>query len=297
MGFLGHVLPGTFFILFGSWWYLNIIQLLIQRNKERHPHFFNKTWFPSSLLLKCKSNRPIEPCIKIIFALIGSVGELSYGDWTLYSHGDFVGPNIANFSHATMFAFFGLTGIVEILTQSRIFRDALPQSFAHTTSCMAFLAEGFLFLFHLDHGRSELNRKAHVILYVVIFSCAGAMVVEGYLKPSPGATMVRTYLVTLQGTWLIQVVFMLYGPRRWNERNRASDMFIPVVFAFHMLSLFLLFLMVYLVTQYIKVYKHKDTIDMAQNESNFREESLPLYKDTEESQEGTSRLLEMGIYP
>ena len=246
-------------------------------------YFINKTWFPSNLLFACKAIRPIEPCIKIIFALVGAIAELSSGHWTLYHNGDFVEDNIGNFAHATMFAFFGLTGITEIVLELRTFKNALSQSLSHVALCVAFVIEGILFAFHLDDDRSQLDIKAHMILYTIIFASAAAVALEGWLKPSPGAAIARAYLVTLQGTWFFEIAFALYGPNRWNKKNRASDMLIPIVFAWHVLSIFLAFFVIYLL-RYLKVNKYKKHIGLALESNHLSEESQPLYKETEKAE-------------
>ena len=175
----GHVLPGVFFIVFGLWWWFNIViiiaqaqarfmrqKLSIRRTKncgEFELEFESTTWCKVPVL--CLKRFPPEPFLKVIAATVGIIAELTKGEWSLINKaGHF--SHLNNFSHATMFGIFLLSAIVEILRFYNIL--FLPAASDHALSSMSFFLVGELFYFHIE-GRSELDQKLHIVLYTVAF--------------------------------------------------------------------------------------------------------------------------------
>ena len=276
--FLGHIIAGIMFTLLGLWWFLNTIYLLLEKNKEQRQYFLTKTWFPSSILFGCTSATPFEPGIKIVLSVFGVIEELISNHWTLYVNGELAEDNVRNLTHVTMYAFLGLIGMTEILLELKLFQHYLPQSLSHFTLFTGFAIEGILSVFHIDYHLSSLHTNSHVFLSIIMFVCAAAVALEGWLKPSAHATMLRAYVVTLQGTCICQIAFTEFGPNRWNKKNPTSGMLIPTVFAWHVLGIFLLFLTIHLVVCYLEGRKSK------KNEAGLLSESS---HDLNESQDET----------
>lgn len=128
--FGGHVLPGSFFIMFSLW---HALQLSIRyfRAKQRNgmpfkvninfgthatttllENFQSQTYFVS----QCCSCAPfpLESVLKVILTAIGLAGEVITA---LDNNGRFV--NIGNAQHITMFFFFGTTAVIEVLHHYR----------------------------------------------------------------------------------------------------------------------------------------------------------------------------------
>ena len=74
--------------------------------------------------------------------------------------------SIGNAQHITMYFFFALSGVLDLLTM----RGLAPEGTDYMGMVIALLVEGALFKFHL-FGRDELDVLIHVLLlYVIGFS-------------------------------------------------------------------------------------------------------------------------------
>ena len=242
---MGHLVPGTMFLLGGFWWLRNVVYDVLISQSERVDEarpYRSKTWYGrrkprTGQHALCKHVG--EPLVKIILSLIGAFMELTGAHWTLFNDkGDFEDESINNFSHATMFCFFGITGVIDILQTIGIIRSKHFGSLGHILMAMAFFVEGFLFYFHLD-GRNKLDSHAHCIVYSICFATTLVLLLEAVWMDSGILGLARCFLVLLQGSWFYQVAFMLYGPRKWSTKSKGAAMFVPIAFAWHCLLLLL----------------------------------------------------------
>ena len=244
---MGHLVPGTFFLLCGFWWLFNVVYDVLISQSERVDEarpYKSKTWYGirrplTGRCVRCKHFG--EPLVKIAMSLSGVFMELTGAHWTLFNDkGDFEHESINNFSHATMFAFFGLTGVVDILQTIGTIRSKHFGGLGHVLMAMAFFVEGLLFYYHLD-GRNALDSHAHCIVYSICFATTLVLLLETIWMDSGVLGLARCFLVLLQGTWFYQVTFMLYGPRKWSKKSKAAAMFVPIAFAWHCLMLLIVF--------------------------------------------------------
>lgn len=248
-GLRGHVFPGTMFVSFSIWWLIG--EVLQKGRKGGNPSSsrrktrsvaFQPMWYlcPGPAISKI----PVEPMTKVILSVIGVLVELPFtNSATLYDvHGEFMAKNLPNYGHATMYCFFGLSGVVDLVMWYKVL--PLPPRFDYLVLSLAFWMEGLLFFFHL-HRRSELNARLHTILYITAFTTAAVFVLAvisdeillymGFLKP---------YLLSLQGNWFFQITFVLFGQNPWKS-NHSNVEFATILFSFHILVLFVIHLTVY----------------------------------------------------
>ena len=242
---MGHVVPGTIFLLLGFWWLCNVVyDVLISQlehtdlDTDKARPYKSKTWYRlrRPLTGRCTLCKHLgEPFMKIAWSLMGAIMELTSARWTLFDdQGDF--KDVNNFAHATMFGFFALTGVVDLLQFIGVLRSKHFSSLGHILMAMAFLVEGFLFYFHLD-GRNKLDSHAHSIVYSICFATTLVLLLETIWMDSGILGLARCFLVLLQGTWFYQVAFMLFGPRKWSSKSKEAARFVPVAFAWHCLLL------------------------------------------------------------
>lgn len=250
--YAGHVLPGSFFIIFGLWWWFNILAKIAEAQAKyfkrhsvaqrgRTEKFDFELDFESSVWMKvplsCLRNFPVEPCLKVIACTVGIIAELSKGEWNLLdNHGHF--SHLNNFGHATMFGSFLLGAIAEIFRYYNVL--FVPSTTDHVLLSMAFFLVGELFYYHIE-GRNELDQKLHIPLYTVAFFIAFIVLLEAWQRKSLILCMVRSFLVVLLGTWFIQIAHVLYGPRPWQDIG-SNHAFVVIVFAWHILGLLACFL-------------------------------------------------------
>jgi len=242
----GHLVPGTMFILTGIWWLYHVVFDVVTAQSKRlggtRP-YISRVWYGPRIAdrSRCAQFKTIlEPVVKICLSLIGSLMELTGAHWTLFNEeGEFEHESMNNFSHATMFSFFILSGAVDIMQHYGILDGRTFSKIGHLMMALAFFIEGLLFYFHLD-GRSALDSHAHSIIYSLCFATSITYVAESIWMECALLGLFRCFLVILQGSWFYQIAFMLYGPSKWSEKSHAAAMFAPIVFAWHCLALIVL---------------------------------------------------------
>lgn len=241
--FLGHAVPGAMFLLLSLWWFLGTLIRTHQHARPRRSLLRScgtantrlkshaPVWFPCPG--KTLSKIPVEPIAKVLLAILGVLGELGLSKaWTLIDKdGEFVAENLNNHSHTAMYCFFGLSGVVDLLMWYDIM--SLPPKCDYIILSACFWIEGFLFYFHL-HGHSDISVRLHTILYIIIFITAVAFLLDVFLTRLQSLfALMRAILLGVQGTWFLQIAFVLYGPNPW--KNTPSNVeFLAVAFAWHL---------------------------------------------------------------
>ncbi|KAJ8266609.1 hypothetical protein GJAV_G00132450 [Gymnothorax javanicus] len=222
--FKGHALPGSFFLLFGLWW------------SVKYP--FRQCWRQGKLVGLRKEPQAfyriefVEGVLKIFFAFVGIMAEQFVPDGPhahLYTTESWV--KLMNWQHSTMYLFYGISGIVDVLTMSNL---PIPLGLDRLALSLALFVEGFLFYFHL-HGRTPLDVHVHSLLLVAVFGGAATTFLEVFLRGQRVLEVFRSSLAILQGSWFYQIGFVLYplsGPK-WDETKHENMMFITMCFCWH----------------------------------------------------------------
>ena len=224
--FGGHALPGTFFIVFSVWYIVQSFRRYF-KSQQRNAHFTSTVMFPCDFLCGRLKEMPVEAFLKILCMLVGFTGEVITG----YSDAHFV--SLVNSQHATMFFFFALSGVVDILV---FYRAPLPPDTDYVSVILALMIEGLLFRFHL-HGRTELDVLLHTLLIYTIVANLVAVALEMRYRRSLLGPLGRSYFLLIQGTWFWQVGFILYNPfpgaTPWKEDDPDELMIATLFFAWH----------------------------------------------------------------
>ena len=243
--FLGHAVPGAMFLSLSLWWFLGTLirtQHRIRDTRDLHrsngpvnarlkSHAHSPVWFqcPGKTLSKI----PIEPIVKVVLAIVGVLGELVLSKaWTLINKdGEFEAENLNNHSHTAMYCFFGLSGVVDLTIWYNLV--PLPPKSDYLIFSACFWVEGFLFYFHL-HGHSGISVRLHTILYIIIFVTAAAFLLDVFLTRQQSLfALMRAILLGVQGTWFLQIAFVLYGPNPW-QNTPTNVEFLAIAFAWHL---------------------------------------------------------------
>lgn len=239
--FGGHALPGSFFVVFALWWTVQTFRRYFRSQRPGNPAYRSTVTFVPDFL-SC-TNLQLEGILKVCFTALGLILEVI----TAFKDGHFT--HIGNGQHATMFFFFGLSGIVDILLYHKA---PLPEDTDYAASCLSFVVEDLLFMFHL-HGRSELDVLLHTLLLYVVHACVLVVLVEMRYRNSPLVTLSRSFLVLLQGTWFWQVGFILYNPNPksipWKQNDHREMMLATMMFAWHAAVDFILILIIGLIVK------------------------------------------------
>ncbi|XP_068096475.1 transmembrane protein 45B isoform X2 [Hyperolius riggenbachi] len=223
--FKGHALPGSFFLVFGLWWSVKY-PLKYLKNKGR---------------TSCRPNRfhqrleLIEGISKAVFSLVGILAEQFVPDGPhmhLLNGEEHSWVKLMNWQHSTMYLFYGLSGVVDILTY---FPLKVPLGLDRLALAMAVFIEGLLFYYHV-HNRPPLDQHIHSLLLIAVFGGSISIMIEVFLRDLIVLELFRTSLTILQGTWFWQIGFVLYplgGGPEWDQKDHENVMFITMCFCWH----------------------------------------------------------------
>ena len=254
--FFGHVLPGTFFLLFGLWWCIQIYRRYYESLCRQGRRYRNTVYFPVTL---CNRTVNLEAIIATVLCAIGMTVELIIAP--IFHHSS-LGMN--NLQHGTMYFFFMQVAILSLLGK-RIRLLPNVEDILYLSLALAFIVEGCLFKFHLG-GRSGADVLLHTLLVYVIYASVVSTLLEMHYRGNMLLSLCRAFLTILQGTWFWQAGFFLYNPSAgyaWGgpydmhhnngemkpdpseEKAMHEEMlFMACTFAWHMGAIFLLILIV-----------------------------------------------------
>ncbi|XP_050049668.1 transmembrane protein 45B-like [Dermacentor andersoni] len=217
--FYGHVLPGAILFAFGTWWSL--------WTWRRHA----RCRATGERFVASASGGRAEGVAKIFAATVGVATEIhkciSKGEWA---------PR--NWHHMATYVFCGLSGPVDLLSSSSRGPGLLPADSDYAVLLLSFVGEGLVFHVH-SHGRAPLDVLVHELLVYAIVAQAACLGVEMARRSSVVAALARGFCAILQGTWLIQIAFVLFDPReqkRWNPRSQRDAMLAAAIFAVHVVA-------------------------------------------------------------
>ncbi|XP_044522742.1 transmembrane protein 45A [Gracilinanus agilis] len=225
--FRGHAIPGSFFLFFGFWWSVKyILKYVCKKNK--------KTCFLGSRA-GFQRLEIIEGLIKISMSLFGMTAEQFVPDGphlNLYNYEEKHWDHLMGWQHATMYFFFGLSGLIDILCFTT---HTLPVSLSKMMLSNAFFVEGFIFYFH-THGREMLDIYIHQLLFLSIIGAAIFIFLEFFFRSNIVLELLRSSFVLLQGSWFWQIAFVLYplnGGPEWNQTDHGNMLFLTICFCWH----------------------------------------------------------------
>lgn len=222
---MGHLLPGSLFMLAGLWWTVNIFRHYFRYyfNRKTALPFRTQPWYSGPFC----TNFPFECCVKIFAVTVGMAGELV----TAFENGVF--EHIGNAQHMTMYFFFGLNGAMDLLKH---YQWPLPEGIEAASGILAYTVEGFLFFNHL-HGRPHMDVQVHMFLFYVIAACVFSVFLEIRHRNHVIPSLSRAYFTLTQGTWFCQVGFILYPPvgmAKWDVNDHEQMMVVTLVFTWHL---------------------------------------------------------------
>ncbi|KAL6091709.1 hypothetical protein STEG23_031836 [Scotinomys teguina] len=192
--FRGHALPGSFFIFMSFWWSTKSILKYIYKKQTRTCYLSSKTLLRRAEIW--------EGAILILMALTGIFGEqfLSGGP-TLVLYKDGHWNQLLGWHHTTMYFFFGLQGVTQILCFTTRF---LPVSLSKLMLSNAIFIEAFIFYNH-THGREMLDIFVHQLLVFTTILAGLVAFMEFLVKNNILLELLRSSLMMLQGTWFWQI--------------------------------------------------------------------------------------------
>ncbi|XP_006816470.1 transmembrane protein 45B-like [Saccoglossus kowalevskii] len=282
--FGGHVLPGTFFIIYSLWWLFHACRShILKRDKHDNDRRSSSRCGRCANMVFCRKALLLEGTIKVLACAIGVVVEGTSAEWKLRDeHGELHGQN--DWHHVTMYIFFALSGVVDILSETCV--KTVPGRNKLYLS-LAFAVEGFLFYLH-GHGRHPLDVMLHFLLVLAIFGAAVSTFIEMWFPGETFLSFFRVAFTLLQGTWFYQISFVLFDPRPgaepWDEDNMLNSTFITMIFTWHVALIIVFINVVYAaMSMYYKCRHGNNTYTTRGNDVELTLEKNGLLEDEFES--------------
>ena len=184
---------------------------------------------------------PIEPTVKLVCASIGLVVEVGIS---------------GNVSHSTMYFFYGLTGIVDLML---FFNFNLPKDLDYVALCVAVMSEGILFKFDFFGYHEGLIIMVHTLLFYILETTLFVLILEMSFKTNIVISLLRPLIFILQGTWFYQIGFILHNPfgNSWDPNNYQSFMNTATAFTWHCGAIFVMILIALSITGLL--YKRRNS--------------------------------------
>lgn len=238
--FAGHAIPGSAFVLWGSWWYGNtMLQIMRSQGPTAQQREESLGALPASAG-QWKVHTfftPLEPAAKLTVPLIAAVGELWWASWAL------VDSSITNYQHATMYLGFVLAGIVDLLE----WKGRLPPASGHVALVGALVLEALLFLGHPNPP--GLDRTVHHLLVYTILLGAVMLLLELRYR-SAFFSLGKAFALILQGTWFWQISYLLFRGD-YDPTSHPNMMKAQMFFVWHVLAISLVMFAVYQVVRLV----------------------------------------------
>ncbi|XP_043847177.1 transmembrane protein 45B [Dromiciops gliroides] len=223
--FKGHALPGSFFLIVGIWWSLKYpMKYLNQKGKGRKMNYYYR------------KIEIIEGGVRVFFATVGILAEQFVPDGPhlhLYNDQDWI--KLMNWQHCTMYLFYGLSGLMDMLT---FLFPVIPLGLDRLLMSLSAIIEGILFYYHV-HNRPLLDQHIHFLLLYTVLGGAISTFIEVFLRDNIVLELFRASIIIAHGTWFWQIGFVLYPPAggpAWDQTSHNNIMFITMCFCWHCLA-------------------------------------------------------------
>ncbi|XP_029794595.1 transmembrane epididymal protein 1A-like [Suricata suricatta] len=183
---------------------------------------------------------PVEGMMKIAVALAGIMGELFYPpgvnrlmmvDWE-----DPRRPFVfcTNWYHITMYGFFMLSGVVDIVSQAcQAQQNAKVERAAEA---LAFCVLVLLMACHVEN-KSPLEVRTHLLFVALTFLISLVLIIEVWVPDQPSLWVLKTWMGLALSNWMLQLGVLMYAPlsgQPWRAENPVDLAFLPLFFCWHL---------------------------------------------------------------
>ncbi|XP_054830692.1 transmembrane protein 45B-like [Eublepharis macularius] len=221
--FAGHVLPGSFFLLFGVWWSVKYpLKYVCQKKK-------NTSYLGSKQLHRFEF---AEGIYKALCALIGMLAEQFGPDGPqlkLYNDEKKQWVRLVRWQHTTIYLFYGISGVMDMVASRT---KVLPGAMDRMVLSLALFVESFQLYYHIQN-QVMLERHLHQLLLPAITGAAVCIFLEILFNDVVVFKILKTSLCILQGSWLWQMAFVFDPPSgspEWNQMDHDNVMFLTMCY-------------------------------------------------------------------
>ncbi|XP_040858580.1 transmembrane epididymal protein 1A-like [Ochotona curzoniae] len=232
--FLGHLMP-AFFFFFYCLYYSVLVSLALLR-KQR----VLKLPLPPKEKRRRWQLVPMEGVVKVVITTIGIVLEFFFPpgvnrlviiDWK-----DPRRPFLFkdNWHHITMYGFFLLSGVADIVSHSCRARPCVKLERA--AEALAFYVLALMMASHLEN-KNSLEIRVHILFMVPVLVVAMVVSVEVWVPDQPQLWVLKAWMGLVLSSWLMQLSVLLYTPltgQPWRADNPTDLAFLSIFFCWHL---------------------------------------------------------------
>ncbi|XP_063297184.1 transmembrane epididymal protein 1A-like [Pelobates fuscus] len=231
--FIGHISPGLAFLSFGLLYAARYSWMVLNGCREQYPPRTKRTGGLWRTL-------PVEGVMKLIYGTLAVLAEFFFPPgvqklrFFRSDDPDFHFQNPSEWQHATMYGYFCMSGVLDIISQSCL-HQRWPL-LEHLGVTAAFFITTLLLKFH-SHGKDMIEMQVHYLLLLTCSLTCIIFIIEIWLPNQPKLWFTKAWLVLVQGTWLLHAAFILYKPptgHNWNSEDHADVLFLTTFYCWHL---------------------------------------------------------------
>ncbi|XP_047731974.1 transmembrane epididymal protein 1A-like [Prionailurus viverrinus] len=232
----GHLLPGICLLFFSLHYSVMVSLALLRGQKFLKPPLTPKEkrghrWWQLV---------PVEGMMKVAISLTGIITEFFYPpgvnrmmmvDWE-----DPRRPFVFydNWYHVTMYGFFTLSGVVDIV--SRACQAQQNVKLERAAEALAFCVLVLLMACHLEN-KGTLEVRMHLLFVAPTFLVTLVITIEVWVPDQPTLWVLKTWMGLVLSTWMLQLCVLMYVPpsgQPWRAENPGDLAFLLIFFCWHL---------------------------------------------------------------
>lgn len=231
----GHLLPGVGFLIFAVYYSLLTSLALLRKQKVlKHPLLprkllGHKLYWQVSYEAVAKVVVP-SICLFCEYFYPLGVNRLKMIDWKdprrVFIFKD-------NWEHETMFGFFLLSGIVDLVSQAHQARWSVKLERA--AEALAFYVLALLMITHIEN-KSALEIRVHLLFVLPAFLLALVLTVEIWVPDDAPLWILKSWMALVLSTWMMQIceMYIPFTGQPWRADNPVDRAFLTIFFCWHL---------------------------------------------------------------
>ncbi|XP_077992801.1 transmembrane protein 45B-like [Glandiceps talaboti] len=236
--FIGHISPGLAFLSFGFLWAFKY-SYLYQKDK----YIKRKSSEPPGRCMRILTVIPWEAIMKLVYGTLAALAEfffpLGVNKLEMFKNGELQHPN--EWQHFTMYSYFAISGIVDIISQKVLKRRA--PSLEKLFLALAFGVESLL-LYNHRHGKDMMENNIHILVFIAAFGSTITTALEIWNPKAYILPFMTAGFALLQGSWFFHAAFIIYR-QEWDPSDHSGVMFVTMAYCWHMAMDMLIMAIVY----------------------------------------------------
>ena len=233
--FEGHLLSGSGLLL-SSIYYSSLMSLALLRKQRMPKHLLLPRKMLGSRLFFPVSYEAVVKVVMAAFAILCEyyyplgVNRLMMIDWKdprrLFVFKD-------TWQHVTMFGFFILSGIADIVSQAK--QASWSVKLERAAEALAFYVVALLMIAHIEN-KSVLEIRVHLLFVLPAFLLALILTVEIWVPDNAPLWVLKCWMGLVLSTWMLQIceMYIPFTGQPWRADNPTDLAFVTIFFCWHL---------------------------------------------------------------